>query len=103
MIKHSGPNSVTLVGKGNGKFDSGTWTQLPNGRLKELLTAPYKDIDSLIDAGASKGAIACPFGPKGVGQPYWSIDSGGFSILVVPADNNVPWAVRVACSYSAAD
>jgi len=103
MIKHSGPNSVTLVGKGNGKFDSGTWAQLPNGRLKDLLTAAHKDIESLVDAAASRGAIACPFGPKGVGQPYWSIDNDGIAILVVPAEPTVPWAVRVACSYSAAD
>jgi hypothetical protein len=103
MIKHSGQNSVTVMGKGNGLIDSSTWNSLPGGRLKELVNGTYPTIEDLVEAAALRGVMVSIFGPKGVATPYWSLHTDSTVRLVVPCEPTVSWAVRVACSYSPGD
>ena len=100
MIKQSGPNSVTLMGKGNAVIKD--WSALHMGRLKELFATHYDSIDSLMEAIAMKGIMMSISGPKGTQNPYWTLQDGS-PYLVVGAEPGVPWVVRIAGSYSAAD
>jgi hypothetical protein len=101
MIVSAGPNSATLTGKGNKVVKMNDWLLLPMGRLKDLLTVEYRTIDEFILACASKGIMVSIVGPKGTQAPYWSVDKT--PVLTISAEPDVPWMVRIAASYSAAE
>ena len=100
VIKQSGPNSVTLIGKGNVVIKD--WSTLHFGRLKDLVTGTYESMDDFMEAVAQRGVMMSVTGPKGTQNPYWALNDSK-PYLVVGAEPGVPWVVRIAGSYSAAD
>jgi hypothetical protein len=88
------------MGKGNVVIKD--WSSLHFGRIKELVTGDYESMDAFMEALGQRGVMMSVSGPKGTQHPYWALQDGK-PYLVIGAEPGIPWVVRVAGSYSAAD
>lgn len=107
-LKQAGAQSFTLFtsgGAGTTTTGLSDFTNLPDGKLKDLLVAKYDTFAAFIEAAAAAGVITATTSNAANATTTWGItaEPGYATLLCTLAGPNDVSANRVAASYSASE